>query len=99
MIFFILGANCTDENRIDYVIEYKDNWPNRVFSSHEAVEKFPNLVLQFLEAHIAMIGAKKRVSFVAVEETFDLIGEPIDVTCKYFNTNFEENIVFVCLFN
>lgn len=81
---FYSGARQTQDDRVEYLVEFKDEWPNRVISAADAIQKCPNLLLEFLESHIKMYGEKKRVSFATVNERLDLIGEPIRATCNYY---------------
>lgn len=81
--YFYLGARKTQDDRVEYLVEFKDEWPNRVVSAVDAIEKLPNLLLQFLESHITMYSGQRRVTFATIDETLNLPGEPIRVTCKY----------------
>lgn len=90
----ILAARQTENHRVEYMIKYKCDFPDRVVSSVEAVEKWPLLVLEFLERH-ARLGQKtsaeprpvepstsqRRVSFSSIVET-QAVGHPIRVACK-----------------
>lgn len=87
----ILAGRKTENHRVEYMIKYKGDFPDRVVSSVEALEKWPLLVLEFLERH-ARLGKKRpaepstsqrRVSFSSIVET-QAVGNPIQVTCKYF---------------
>lgn len=79
----ILGAR-RNENSVEYLIQFKDKFPNRIVSSAEAVSKWSSLVLNFLEQRITMVSqndstVQRRVTFISENSG---IGNPIDVTCK-----------------
>lgn len=64
----------------------KDGWPSCVLASVEAFEKFPDLVLDFLEKHINIKMAddankNRRVSF-QITESENTIGDPISILCE-----------------
>lgn len=74
------------ENGIEYILQYKDNFPNRIVSSAEAVAKWSSLVLNFLEQSARNVSqnesqVERRVSFITENPG---IGNPIGVTCEYF---------------
>lgn len=80
--FFYVGAKY-DGNRLVYLLQYKDSWPNRVISSDEASNQYPKILVNFLESHIYMTSsAQNRVNFPLVEVD-KTIGEPIRIKCKY----------------
>lgn len=88
-IYFHLNqaARRNDDDYIEYMIQYRDGWHNRIVSSAEAAAKWPKLLVEFLEENIKMAGnittnatQNNHVSFVTEVET---TGEPIRVTCKY----------------
>lgn len=70
-------------DRIEYLVKYKDNWPDRTCASAEAIQKWPSLVIQFLEKTIKMPRAENRrsVSFAPIIEQ-QSNGYPIRVTCE-----------------
>lgn len=93
LMFYLLlniGAKRGSNDQLQYLLEYKDGWPNNLVSSAEALKKCPKLLLQFLEAHITMTGGQKRVSFTPIKESDQLIGDPIRVSCKYNKIEFFE---------
>lgn len=65
-------------------MKWKDGWKNSMISSVDAKEKWPALLLQFLENHVAFQQRgqdQDNFPFAAVESA-DAIGEPVKVWCK-----------------
>lgn len=78
----IIGARIVD-GRAEYLLRYRDGWPNKIVSAVESAEKWPTLLLRFLEQHIRCIVtvAEKTVANFAVSES-ETDGDPIMCKCK-----------------
>lgn len=70
---------------IEYLVSFKDKFPNKIVTAWIAVQNWPLLVLEFLENQLNMTAApisNGRVRFAVTEATRNLIGDPISVSCK-----------------
>lgn len=76
----IIGARIVD-GRAEYLLRYRDDWPNKIVSAVESAEKWPTLLLRFLEQHIRCIVPEVAVANFAVSES-ETDGDPIMCKCK-----------------
>lgn len=85
VIQFITAARNMNQ-RIEYVLKWKDGWKNGVISSEEAKNKWPMLLLQFLEDRIVMANnptnQPQPLPF-SVNQNVDATGVPLKIWCMY----------------
>lgn len=77
----------TENGHLVYTIRQKDNWQNQMVPSVEAFQKWPDMVLQYLESRIniqrsdtANVGAVGAVVEIASLQQ----GVPISIECRLF---------------
>lgn len=113
---FIIGKghHIVDAKRtpfgIDYWMKFSDGFANQTFSSIEARAKWPQLVIQYLESRIVMVREVQfnaRLNFSdgspppAVVEAENMIGDPIEITCKannFFNLYLSCSLIYLFFF-
>lgn len=77
----IIGARIVDV-RAEYLLRYRDDWPNKIVSAAEAAEKWPTLLLRLIEQHIRCMAPQAATSNVTVCES-QTIGDSIVCTCMF----------------
>lgn len=87
-------------NDIEYLLKWKDGWKNTVIPSAEAKQKWPLILLRFLENHVRFHQPENRsiLAFPAVENT-NVTGDPIKIHCEYsvYCFHFECSINFIVI--
>lgn len=78
----LLGAKKVD-GAVRYLLRYKDGFPVREITPAEAKEKWPQLLLEFLEHQVEMNVSEqsRNVSFTPIEALAPL-GEPMKIDCE-----------------
>lgn len=83
LIFFIwTDVRINHDYRIDYLMEQYDEMPPAVIPSVQAIEKWPEMILNYLERCIQFENATNREQNV-VTEFDDVLGQPINIACEY----------------
>lgn len=69
------------DQRIEYLIEQKDDMPAAIIPAAEAIDKWPTMILNYLERMVQFVPALNPDPNCATEIN-DVDGDPIKITCK-----------------
>lgn len=87
-VFLCKGVRRDQNGLNEYLIEFKDGFPNKIVSSATATQNWPALLVEFLEKHTYFSVGTKEVSFDKLVEASSTFGDPIRVKCEYFQVMF-----------
>lgn len=84
-----------NEDKVVYMMKWKDGWKNETISSEEAKRKWPHMLLEFLKSKISFVklaaGDEAKRQGVRFEEKQNehATGSPVEIRCAY---NIQEDI-------
>lgn len=82
--FLTLGAK-VEENQVFYLMKWKYGVSHSIITSQTAKEKWPRLLIDFLESRVIWVRNYGRVLFSedSPEESHPPLGQPKEITCMY----------------
>lgn len=78
----ILGARQTPYG-VTYLVGWSDGFEPKTYSANHAHEKFPNLVIQFLENNIEFVRSDAQDQGNPIVVSQEQIGNPIEIICTF----------------
>lgn len=87
------------DGRLEYMFRQANDWPNQVIAEPVALERWPLLVLDFLQCQVEIVSVdaseRQRVDFLPVEADDQfLFGNPISIHCNFNFISFVSFFLF-----